>query len=48
MLTTLPSLALWCLFGAAIGRLLASARARRLINATMAGLVALSVLLLFI
>ncbi len=48
MLTTLPSLALWCWFGVAIGRLLASARARRLINFTMAGLVALSVILLFI
>jgi threonine/homoserine/homoserine lactone efflux protein len=48
MLTTLPSLALWCLFGVAIGRLMTSPRSRRIANLAMAGLVALSVAMLFI
>ncbi len=48
MLTTLPSLALWCLFGVAIGRLMSSPRARRIANLAMAGLVGLSVVMLFI
>jgi threonine/homoserine/homoserine lactone efflux protein len=48
MLTTLPSLALWCLCGVAIAQLMSSPRARRVVNLLMAGLVALSVVMLFI
>jgi threonine/homoserine/homoserine lactone efflux protein len=48
MLTTLPSLALWCLFGVAIAKFISSPRARRTVNVVMAGLVALSVVMLFI
>ncbi len=47
-LVTLPSVLLYVLFGVAIGKLLKSERARRIFNATMATLVALSVTLLFI
>ena len=47
-LVTLPSVVIYVLFGVAIGRLLKSERARRIFNATMAALVALSVVLLFI
>ncbi|MCZ7658276.1 MAG: LysE family translocator [Xanthobacteraceae bacterium] len=48
MLTTFPSLAVWCLFGVAIRRFLASPRALRITNLVMAALVALSVVLLFV
>lgn len=43
-----PSVAVWALFGSAIGRLLKSQRARRLFNGAMAALLAASVLLLFV
>jgi threonine/homoserine/homoserine lactone efflux protein len=47
-LVMLPSLPIYVLFGVAIGHLLKSERARRIFNTTMAALVALSVVLLFI
>ena len=46
-LACLPSCALWCGFGVAIGRFLDSPRALRIFNLTMAGLLALSVATLF-
>lgn len=48
MLVTIPSLFIYVLFGVAIRTLLQSARSRRIVNAIMAALVALSVVLLFI
>ena len=47
-LVTLPSVVIYVLFGVAIRSLLKSERARRIFNAVMAALVALSVVLLFI
>lgn len=47
-LVTIPSLPIYVLFGVAIRRLLTSERSRRIVNAIMAALVALSVVLLFI
>jgi threonine/homoserine/homoserine lactone efflux protein len=46
-LACLPSCALWCGFGVAIGRFLDSPRALRIFNLTMAALLALSVATLF-
>jgi threonine/homoserine/homoserine lactone efflux protein len=43
-----PSLPLYVLFGVAISKLLKSERTRRIVNAIMAALVALSVVLLFV
>jgi threonine/homoserine/homoserine lactone efflux protein len=48
MVAILPSLAVWCLFGVAIARFMGSPRTRRIVNLAMAGLVALSVILLFL
>lgn len=45
---TIAALVTWCLFGVAVARFLKSPRALRGFNLTMAALVALSVLLLFI
>ena len=45
---TVASLVAWCLFGMAIRRLLASPRARRSTNLALAGLLALSVVTLFL
>ena len=47
-LACLPSCALWCGFGVAIGRLLGSPRALRAFNLGMAALLALSVVTLFL
>lgn len=47
-LVMLPSLPIYVLFGVAIRGLLTSERSRRIVNAIMAGLVALSVVLLFV
>jgi threonine/homoserine/homoserine lactone efflux protein len=47
-LACLPSCALWCGFGVAIGRLLGSPHALRGFNMAMAALLALSVLTLFV
>jgi threonine/homoserine/homoserine lactone efflux protein len=44
----LPSCAAWCMFGMAIRRLVSSPGAARAINLTLAALVALSVILLFL
>jgi threonine/homoserine/homoserine lactone efflux protein len=46
--TNVVSLAAWCAFGMAIRRFLASPRAPRITNLAMAGLLALSVVLLFL
>jgi threonine/homoserine/homoserine lactone efflux protein len=48
IVTTTSSLAVWCLFGVAIRRLLTSRRALRTTNLAMAALVALSVVMLFL
>jgi threonine/homoserine/homoserine lactone efflux protein len=48
IVTTTSSLAVWCLFGVAIRRLLTSPRALRTTNLAMAALVALSVVMLFL
>jgi threonine/homoserine/homoserine lactone efflux protein len=45
---TIPSLTVWCLFGVAISLVLKSDRARRTFNYAMGGLLALSVVLLFV
>lgn len=45
---TVASLVMWCLFGVTVARFLTSPRALRVFNLTMAALVALSVLLLFL
>lgn len=47
-LATVASLVSWCLFGMGIRRLLSSPRALRLANMILGGLVALSVVLLFL
>jgi threonine/homoserine/homoserine lactone efflux protein len=47
-LACLPSCALWCGFGVAIGRLLGSPRALRVFNLAMAALLVLSVATLFL
>ncbi len=47
-LVTIPSVVIYVLFGVAIRTLLKSERSRRIVNAIMAALVALSVILLFI
>lgn len=48
ILVTYPSVTAWCLFGTAIGSLLRSDRVLRIFNWTMGGLVAASILLLYI
>jgi threonine/homoserine/homoserine lactone efflux protein len=45
---TVGSLVTWCLFGQAVARFLTSPKAARAFNLTMAGLVALSVVMLFL
>lgn len=45
---SIPSVAVWTLFGTAIGRILKSARALRLFNGAMAALLVASVALLFV
>lgn len=45
---TLPSLMLWCLFGVAIAQVLKDDRKRRIFNLTLAALLAISVIFLFI
>jgi threonine/homoserine/homoserine lactone efflux protein len=47
-LACLPSCALWCGFGVAIGRWLESPRALRAFNLSMAALLAASVVALFV
>lgn len=47
-LACFPALVVWCLFGVAIRRFLASPRALRVVNLTLAALVALSVAMLFV
>jgi threonine/homoserine/homoserine lactone efflux protein len=47
-LTCFPALVVWCLFGVAIRQFLASPRALRITTLTMAALVALSVIMLFV
>ena len=47
-IATVASLVAWCLFGMAIRQLLASPRARRIANLTLAALLALSVVTLFL
>lgn len=45
---TVSTLVVWCLFGVAIRTFLSSERQRRIVNLTMAGALALSVVLLFL
>lgn len=45
---TVPAVVVWCLFGVAIRQLVRSPEMARIVNLTLAGLVALSVLLLFV
>jgi threonine/homoserine/homoserine lactone efflux protein len=45
---TLPSLMLWCLFGVAIAQVLKDDRKRRIFNLTLAALLAVSVIFLFV
>jgi threonine/homoserine/homoserine lactone efflux protein len=45
---TLPSCSAWCLFGVGIRQLIRSAETARIVNLILAGLVALSIILLFI
>lgn len=47
-ITTVISLAAWCLFGVAIRELLTSPRSRRIVNYSLATLLALSVVTLFL
>ncbi len=47
-IVTFPCLALWCLFGVAISRALEDARKRRIFSLSLAGLLAASVVFLFI
>lgn len=44
---TMPAISIWCLFGTAISRFLKSEKALRLFNWTMAGLIILSIGLLY-
>ncbi|MFS8038087.1 LysE family translocator [Xanthobacter sp. AM11] len=48
MITAVPSLAVWALFGAALSRMLSQEKLRQRVNGLLAALVALSVILLFI
>jgi threonine/homoserine/homoserine lactone efflux protein len=45
---TIPSVAIWCLFGVGIRRLIRSPETARIVNLILAGLVALSIVLLFV
>lgn len=47
-IVTFPSLAVWCLFGVGIARLLKDDRSRRIVNLSLAALLALSVVFLFL
>jgi threonine/homoserine/homoserine lactone efflux protein len=47
-IVALPTLVIWCLFGVGIRQLIRSPRSARVVNLALAGLVALSVVLLFI
>ncbi|HKJ63504.1 MAG TPA: LysE family translocator [Hyphomicrobiales bacterium] len=44
---TIPSITIWCMFGVAIRRLIQTPETARIVNLILAGLVALSVLVLF-
>jgi threonine/homoserine/homoserine lactone efflux protein len=46
-LVTIPSVSVWCMFGVAIRRLIQTDETARIVNLIFAGLVALSVLVLF-
>jgi threonine/homoserine/homoserine lactone efflux protein len=46
-LVTIPSVSVWCMFGVAIRRLIQTDKTARIVNLIFAGLVALSVLVLF-